>query len=341
MGVSGTWHGRYPGQTNSGRGRGCFLLGPLGRLLAFFGALLRLHQDGWRLGPFDAPVGIEDVHPAGVGLFADEFFGVFLVTQHRGHAHDQPGAPGVADGIQGFSTQAVVEDIGNALLLDVLGHARAHQHPLVARSKRAQETAGVLPLLFGIEGDLGETTALLRKKVAYLIEREQQALASLKRLSPGIAVAGWQEEVAEFAKRESAKGEEAIRVCARGRDWAELPEASKREQDEWEEKAATMVPRRLYRGPVSLRPYLNQLSEEERERWWQMRQEHKKGFFTLPALAVYRADGKRSLLEIADLIELETGQRDVELLVEYFQTLAKLNLVELETNIQYPISNTQ
>jgi len=45
---------------------------------------------------------------------------------------------------------------------------------------------------------------------------------------------------------------------------------------------------------------------------------------------VYWADGKRSLLEIADLIELETGQRDVELLVEYFQTLAKLNLVELE-----------
>ena len=61
-----------------------------------------------------------------------------------------------------------------------------------------------------------------------------------------------------------------------------------------------------------------------------MRQEHKKEFRILPTLAVYWADGKRSLLEIADLIELETGQRDVELLAEYFQTLAKLNLVELE-----------
>lgn len=178
---------------------------------------------------------------------------------------------------------------------------------------------------------LGETTALLRKKVAYLIEREQQALGSLKRLSPGIAVAGWQEEVAEFAKRESAKGEEAIRVCARGRDSAELPEASKREQDQWEEKAATMVPRRLYRGPVSLRPYLNRLSEEERERWWRVRKERKKGFYTLPTLAEFWANGKLSLLEIADLVELETGQRDVELLVEYFQMLGKLNLVKLET----------
>jgi len=174
---------------------------------------------------------------------------------------------------------------------------------------------------------LGETVALLRKKVAYLIEREQQALASLKRLSPEIGVEGWQGEVTEFANRELAKGEEAVRVCAGER--AELPEASKPELDEWEEKAARMIPRRLYRGPIPLRHYLNQLNEEERERWWQMRQKHKKGFRILPTLAGYWADGKRSLLEIADLIELETGQRDAELLVEYFQMLGKMNLVEL------------
>jgi len=174
---------------------------------------------------------------------------------------------------------------------------------------------------------LGETVALLRKKVAYLVEREQQALASLKRLSPEIGVEGWQGEVTEFANRELAKGEEAVRVCAGER--AELPEASKPELDEWEEKAARMIPRRLYRGPIPLRHYLNQLNEEERERWWQMRQKHKKGFRILPTLAVYWADGKRSLLEIADLIELETGQRDAELLVEYFQMLGKVNLVEL------------
>jgi hypothetical protein len=179
---------------------------------------------------------------------------------------------------------------------------------------------------------LKETVSLLRKKIAYLIEREQQALASLKRLSPEIAVEGWQMEVAEFANRESARGEEAIKALARGRDWAEQPEESKRELDEWDEKAARMVPRRLYRGPVSLRPYLYQLGDEEREQRWQFLKAHKKGF-ALPDLAVYWADGKRSLLEIADLIELETGQRDVELLVEYFQMLGKLNLAELIANI--------
>lgn len=177
---------------------------------------------------------------------------------------------------------------------------------------------------------LRETVSLLRKKVAYLIEREQQALASLKRLSAEIAVEGWQMEVAEFANRESAQGEEAIKVCVGERGWDEL---SARELNEWEEKAARMVPRRLYRGPISLRHYLNQLSEEEREQWWRLGKERKKGFLTLPTLAEYWANGKLSLLEIADLIELETGQRDVELLVEYFQMLGKLNLAELVAHI--------
>ena len=176
---------------------------------------------------------------------------------------------------------------------------------------------------------LGETVSFLRRKVAYLIERQQQALVSLQRLSPGVVVQRWQEDGAEFARMELAEGEEAIKACVTERDWTELSEEPKREQDEWEEKAAMMAPRRSYRGPASMRPYLHQLSEEEQERLWQMRKERKRVFYTLPTLGEYWANGKRSLLEIADLIELETGQRDVELLVEYFQMLGKLNLVEL------------
>lgn len=180
---------------------------------------------------------------------------------------------------------------------------------------------------------LEKAVTLLCQKIAYLIEREQQALVSLKRLSREVAVEGWQQEVAEFARAELAKGEEAIKACVSEQVWSELQEAPKREPDEWEEKAARMVPRRLYRGPIPLRHYLNQLSEEERERLWQMRKERQNKFYTLPTLAEYWADGKLSLLEIADLIEIETGQRDVELLVEYFQTLGKLNLIELVANI--------
>ena len=50
---------------------------------------------------------------------------------------------------------------------------------------------------------------------------------------------------------------------------------------------------------------------------------------TLLDLALYWADGQRSLLEIADLVELESGQRDIELLVACVRLLQKLGFVEL------------
>jgi len=207
-------------------------------------------------------------------------------------------------------------------------------YEMVARFKRevvrfvqAQVTEAVH--IGGDADKLKEAVSFLRRKGAYLIERQQQALASLRRLSPGLEVGGWQEEVAEFAKTELAKGEEAIRACVSEWDWARLSEGKKRELDEWEKEAAKMVPKRVYRGPISLRPYLHQLSDEDRERLWKMRQERKRVFYTLPTLAGYWADSKLSLLEIADLIELETGQRDVELLVEHFRALDKLGLVKL------------
>ena len=55
------------------------------------------------------------------------------------------------------------------------------------------------------------------------------------------------------------------------------------------------------------------------------------GAFTdLPAdVALYWADGVRTLGEILDLTELETHVRDPEGLVEYFKLLARLELIEL------------
>jgi hypothetical protein len=49
-------------------------------------------------------------------------------------------------------------------------------------------------------------------------------------------------------------------------------------------------------------------------------------------LTKYRADGKRNLLEIIDLVELETGVRVAELLVEYFRVLEKLRLISIADN---------
>ena len=53
-------------------------------------------------------------------------------------------------------------------------------------------------------------------------------------------------------------------------------------------------------------------------------------FADLPAdVALYWADGTRTLAEILDLTELETHVRDPEGLVQYFELLARLELIEL------------
>jgi len=55
------------------------------------------------------------------------------------------------------------------------------------------------------------------------------------------------------------------------------------------------------------------------------------GAFTdLPAdVALYWADGTRTLAEILDLTELETQQRDAAGLAAYFKLLERLELIEL------------
>jgi hypothetical protein len=95
------------------------------------------------------------------------------------------------------------------------------------------------------------------------------------------------------------------------------------------EDAASLVPMRRYRGPINLRPHLRQLPAEEREAAGAMLEQHS-AFIRLPAdVALYWADGHRTLAQILDLSELETGVRDPQGLASYFKLLARLGLVEL------------
>ena len=97
-----------------------------------------------------------------------------------------------------------------------------------------------------------------------------------------------------------------------------------------EQQAAGLIPVRQVRGPIPLQQYLHRLDDEDRQAWRQLLKERKGwGHHTLTALALYWADGARSLSDIADLVELETGSRDVELLLVYFRLLGKLDFVRL------------
>jgi len=95
----------------------------------------------------------------------------------------------------------------------------------------------------------------------------------------------------------------------------------------WARKATKIVPVRLYTGPVDLRGALRKLGREEREWFYQFGKEHPKALGINADLALFWADGKRNLLEIADRVEAETGNRDLEGLVGYFRFLEKLEFI--------------
>jgi hypothetical protein len=94
-----------------------------------------------------------------------------------------------------------------------------------------------------------------------------------------------------------------------------------------------MIPSRVFRGPVSPHFHLHKLTVQAREeaRAWQ--KEHARLYRALGVVANYWVDGKRTVADIADLVELETGKRNVELLVKHFNLLDRLGLMALERAI--------
>ena len=88
------------------------------------------------------------------------------------------------------------------------------------------------------------------------------------------------------------------------------------------------MPVRRYPGPVNLLGFMPRLSAEEREGWRVYSKAHRQESRHLTTVALYWADGQRTLLDIAEAVEMETGQRAVEFLVKYFELLEKLGLVE-------------
>jgi hypothetical protein len=148
----------------------------------------------------------------------------------------------------------------------------------------------------------------------FVLERRLEALNSLKRLGIDPEVlSSLKERLLGFA-REEVK---------------DLKEGGRRKEEAGREKRG-LVPRRTLPGPIALRHYLCQLSPKERDQFYKLQKEHKKGFGILPILALYWADGKRSISEIARLVELETGIADEVLIEESFKLLARLDLIELQ-----------
>jgi aminopeptidase YwaD len=209
-------------------------------------------------------------------------------------------------------------------------------YEMAARLKaRAAQTAQatVTHALAQDEGQaLAQSLVDLDRRLAFLLDCHQAALQTLARLGPVECLfPDLLAEAERVTQHELSWASGAVDLYAATQGLAPLPDACSEppaSRSPEEQAAAGLVPVRLLRGPVPLHNYLRRLDDEERETWRQLLKARKGGTHrTLTALALFWADGRRSVLEIADLVELETGQRDVELLLAYFRLLEELGLV--------------
>jgi hypothetical protein len=182
----------------------------------------------------------------------------------------------------------------------------------------------------GTPAAVHQTLAQAERRLTYALDRHRAALSTLGRLSPDVELDPLYQEAADFEQQRRNRLQQiaATRLQTGGATEAERVTAA--EPNEWEQKAATLIPRRLYRGPGSTIGGMSSLSPAERTAWFN-RTRNRPGSHTLPSLAEYWADGRRTAAEILDLVELETGLRDAELIIGWFELLHRLGLVSYES----------
>ncbi len=217
------------------------------------------------------------------------------------------------------------------------GEATWLGYEMVARFKRrlvkAAQAAVGEAMAMRDGGDLARALADLDRRLAYMLDRQLAAFRTLEWLAPvQCPLADLQAEAERTASHELAwaKGFVDLRAAAVG--LISMPALPSPGLSQQEQEAADFVPLRGLPGPVELGRHLSRLDVESQERWRQLQKARQDGaLYTLLPLALYWADGVRSVLEIADLVEMESGQRDVELLLAYFQLLARLGFVTTQT----------
>lgn len=91
-----------------------------------------------------------------------------------------------------------------------------------------------------------------------------------------------------------------------------------------------LVPRRLFRGPVSMRGKLETLALDEREAYEALQKRHPNAARRASNYLVYWADGQRTISAIDHQVNMEIGVSDPAFALEYFRFLEKLGLVAFQ-----------
>ncbi|MCP4168147.1 MAG: DUF4910 domain-containing protein [Chloroflexi bacterium] len=204
---------------------------------------------------------------------------------------------------------------------------------LVSRYERrlSQYIQDQTTLLLGMEhpSDRARAWRQIQKRASYRQGRALAAIETLQRLSEGQSHrTSLQPEIEEITDRALDRSRRQIRPIT-------LPMLHP-EPDAWHERADQFIPERLYRGPIMdmAAPLpLFTFAEADAAAWRKLYAEDP-DWRTLRVFAEYWADGQRSLAEIADLVELETGRVIGPAIETYFRLLEKAGVMRIRRRTQ-------
>ena len=211
--------------------------------------------------------------------------------------------------------------------------ARWLAHRMVARAKGLLAHLSEESYTAGFEARtpdaLTEIARRAERNLRFRAERTEAALATLLRLAPGLApvIEASRHTVHMAAQQEWEILRQELEHLAQvlGMERLTIPEPP---ADEWTARARERVLRRLFRGPLDQRELERRLSPADQAALRGLLKARPETERTLPAYMIYWLDGQRNLGEIADLVECETGQRDVELMVRLADLLERAALLE-------------
>ena len=173
---------------------------------------------------------------------------------------------------------------------------------------------------------------LLKTHAAYWEEVAVKAVESAARLAPGDdgvwkTIQTLIKDIRQTTKSETKMAAESLNTVL-GASGVEAKKYRKKRRTKLETEAMAVVPRRLFRGPVSTRYWDRKLSLVEREGLRKLGKDHPLGR-GVGTSAMYWTDGVRSLHEISELVRLERGVTDLEYLVAWYGYLERMGLVGL------------
>jgi len=175
-----------------------------------------------------------------------------------------------------------------------------------------------------------EVRNYLKEKIEFDVEVGIKALRSIKRIAPG-CVSTIKPLISNLMAEAEKEYDHAMKILedlAEKQGITELPDYKPEAKDEQE--GADLVPVRLYRGPLSTRPWMRSLSPEDQEALRLLNKKHSITYGGPSTQALYWTDGSRSISEISRLVELETGSTNLPYLVEYYGLLVRSDRAEYQ-----------